>query len=61
MALMGFQTGLTGSRTTIASVALIMALAAVLMLIVDLDRLTQSIFDVSHRAMIDLSSKINPS
>jgi hypothetical protein len=60
MTLMGYQAGLTASRTPIASLALIMALTTVLMLVIDLDRGVQGIFDVSQRAIIDLSSRINP-
>jgi hypothetical protein len=60
MAMMGYQAGLTGKRAPIASLALILVLSAVMILIIDLERPAQSVFNVSQRAMIELSAKINP-
>lgn len=48
MALVGHEAGITGNRISFVSLAFVLALTAVLMPLVDLDRLAQSIFDVSH-------------
>jgi hypothetical protein len=60
MAMMGYQAGLTGKRAPIASLALILVLSAVMILIIDLERPAQSVFNVSQRAMIELNARINP-
>lgn len=59
MALMGHQAGLTEIRSLISGLALILAFAAVLMLITDLERPSQKIFSVSQQMMVDLKAKIN--
>jgi len=59
MTLMGYQTGLTETRSLISGFALILAFSAVLMLITDLERPSQKIFSVSQQMMVDLKAKIN--
>jgi hypothetical protein len=59
MAMMGYQGGLSGKRSPIAGLALILTFAIVLALITDLERPRQEIFSVSQQTMIDLKSKIN--
>jgi len=61
MTLIGYQAGLTGKRSPIASFALILTFATVLILIIDLERPEQKIFSVSQQAMVNLKDKINPS
>jgi hypothetical protein len=53
-ALLGYHSGLTGGRRSIAVVALILAFSAVLVLIVDLDRPGEGMLRVSQQSMIDL-------
>jgi len=59
MAMMGYQAGLSGKRSPIASFALILTFSIVLTLISDLERPRQEIFSVSQQTMVDLKSKIN--
>lgn len=59
MTMMGYNAGLAGTRSLIASLLLITAFAAVLLLITDLDRPGQKLFGVSQQAMVDLESKIS--
>jgi hypothetical protein len=59
MAMMGYQAGLSGKRSPIASFALVLTFSIVLTLISDLERPRQEIFSVSQQTMVDLKSKIN--
>jgi len=59
MAMMGYQTGLSGKRSPIASFMLILSFSIVLTLITDLERPRQKIFSVSQQTMVDLKSKIS--
>jgi hypothetical protein len=59
MAMMGYQAGLSGWRSPIAGLVLILTFSIVLALITDLERPRQEIFNVSQQTMIDLNSKIN--
>ena len=58
MAMMGYQAGLSGKRSPIASLMLILAFAIVLALIVDLERPRQELFGVSQQPMINLKNKL---
>ena len=58
MALPGYQAGLDGKRTPIASFALVLTFAIVMTLITDLERPRQNIFSVSQQAMVDLQNKV---
>jgi hypothetical protein len=59
MALMGYQAGLNGKRSPIASFALVITFAIVMTLITDLERPRQNIFSVNQQAMVDLKNKVN--
>lgn len=54
MGIMGVHFGLAGTRNLVASVALVAAFAAVLLLIVDLDQVRQRLFTVPQSPMVDL-------
>lgn len=51
---MGYQSGLAGSRRSVASVSLAVAFSGVIMLIADLDRPQEGFVRVSQQAMADL-------
>ena len=59
MVVMGYHARLTGRRSTMATVALVMTFSAVMLLIMDLDRPDQHLFQVSQRAMADLLEKMH--
>jgi hypothetical protein len=59
MSMMGYQAGLTGRRSPIAGLVLILTFSIVLALITDLERPRQEIFNVSQQTMVDLKNKIN--
>lgn len=59
MAMMGYQAGLTGKRSPIAGLVLILTFAIVLALITDLERPRQEIFSVSQQTMVDLKNKLS--
>ncbi|HXQ72017.1 MAG TPA: hypothetical protein VN844_16095 [Pyrinomonadaceae bacterium] len=54
MLMMGYHTRLTGSRRSLAVVALVLGFSLVLYLIADLDRPGQGMLRVSQQSMIDL-------
>ena len=54
MGLMGYQSGLSGSRRSIAAIALALGFSSVLYLIADLDRPGKGMLQVSQQAMVDL-------
>jgi len=54
MSAIGYHQGLSKSRRSLASVALLLAFTAILMLVVDLDRPGEGFLQVSHQSMIDL-------
>jgi|WetSurMetagenome_2_1015567.scaffolds.fasta_scaffold99403_2 hypothetical protein len=58
MAAMGYQFGLTGERSWWVTIFLVVAFAAVILLIADLDRPQLGLVRVSQQAMIDLLNKI---
>lgn len=59
MAMMGYQAGLSGKRSPIAGLVLILTFAIVLTLIIDLERPRQEIFSVSQQTMVDLKNKLD--
>ena len=59
MSVMGYHAGLTGTRSLTANLALVFAFSAVMLLITDLERPEQKLFNVSQQAMIDLESKLS--
>jgi hypothetical protein len=54
----GYGAGLAESRTTVPSVMLILTFAAIIVLIVDLERPRQSLFEVSQQPMTDVVRRI---
>ena len=54
MVVMGYHAGLAGSRSIVATSAVIITFALVLSLIVDLDRPANQLFNVSQSAMMNL-------
>lgn len=58
MAVIGYRTGLMGRRGIPATLALIFAFSAVMILIMDLDRTGQSLFEVSQGSMAELLEKM---
>lgn len=58
--IVGYNAGLTGKRSTLTAVALVLALGAVTTLIVDLDRPRDGFLLVSQQPLIDLAERIGP-
>lgn len=59
MLVMGYQAGLTGKRTPIATVSLAVVFSVVMILITDLDRPLMSMFEINNQVMINLQSKMD--
>jgi hypothetical protein len=59
MAALGYQEGLSGSRRSLAVLALALTFSSVMLLIADLDRPQEGLLRVSQRAMIDLRESLN--
>lgn len=59
MAAMGYQAGLTATRSITTVIALLLTFSAVLLLIADLDRPQQGLLKVSQQAMVDLQMKLS--
>jgi hypothetical protein len=59
MLLVGYQAGLSNTRSTMTNLALVVIFAAVLLLIADLDRPKESLFNVSQQSMVELLEKLN--
>jgi hypothetical protein len=57
-AAMGYHAGLTGSRRSLAVLALALAFSGVMLLNADLDRPHQSLIRVSQQAMVDLKDSL---
>ena len=58
LAATGYGAGLAESRTTVPSVMLILTFSAIIVLIVDLERPRQSLFEVSQQPMADVVRRI---
>jgi hypothetical protein len=58
--MVGYGAGLAGRRSLITAVVLVLALGAVLMLVVDLDRARDGLLQVSQQPLIDLQEQIGP-
>jgi len=59
MVAMGYQEGLDGKRSPVATTTLVLAFSAVFLLIADLDRPQQGWLKVNQQALIDLQEKMN--
>ena len=58
MATMGYHEGLSGTRRSLASLALVVTFSSVLLLIVDLDRPREGFLQVSQQSMLDLQKSM---
>jgi hypothetical protein len=58
MTALGYQEGLSGSRRSLAVLALAFTFSAVMLLIADLDRPQEGLLRVSQRAMLDLRESL---
>ena len=58
--MVGYSAGLTGRRDVLSAVVLVVALGAVLILVVDLDRPREGFVQVSQQPIIDLQEQIGP-
>ena len=58
MMAMGYQAGLTGKRTPVATVSLAIVFSAFMILITDLDRPRMSLFEINNQLMINLQGKM---
>ncbi len=59
MLIMGYQAGLVGRRSPLATVTLAVAFAAVMMLITDLDRPFMSLFHINNTVMIETVARMD--
>jgi len=59
MAAMGYQEGLDGKRSPVATITLVLAFSAVFLLIADLDRPQEGWLKVDQQATMDLYEKMN--
>jgi len=59
MAVMGYQAGLTGTRSTFATWALAVTFAFVIILITDLDRPRMSLFQLNQDLMVELRNRMD--
>jgi hypothetical protein len=59
MIVMGYQAGLSGTRSVIATWTLAFAFAAVMTLVADLDRPQMSLFEMNESLMMELQNRIN--
>src|SRR5688500_13374301 len=58
--IVGYSAGMTRRRSMVSAVVLIVALSAVTVLVLDLDRPQDGILQVSQRPLIELQSQIGP-
>lgn len=55
----GYQVGLAGKRSPLATITLVLAFSAIILLIADLDSDRKGFLNVSQQVMIDLQGKMN--
>ena len=60
LGMVGYSAGLTGQRGLLSAVVLVVVLAAVLTLVLDLDRPRAGFLQVSQQPMIDLMRRLGP-
>ena len=60
LGMVGYSAGLTGRRSLLSAVVLIIALGAVIMIVVDLDRPRDGFIQVSQQPLIDLQKQVGP-
>jgi len=59
MIVMGYQAGLTGARSGIATWSLAVTFSVVMALVMDLDRPNQSLFSMNQQLMVDLHNRMS--
>jgi hypothetical protein len=60
LGMVGFNAGLTKRRSLLSAAVLIVALGAVLMIVIDLDRPREGFIQVSQQPLLDLQKQIGP-
>ena len=60
LGMVGFNAGLTGSRSMLGAITLIVVLAAVITIVVDLDRPRRGFLQVSQQPILDVIQQIGP-
>jgi hypothetical protein len=60
LGMVGYSAGLSRRRSMLSAVVLILALGAVIMIVVDLDRPREGFIQVSQQPLIDLQRRIGP-
>jgi hypothetical protein len=60
LGMVGYSAGLTRRRSMLSAVVLIIALGAVIMIVVDLDRPREGFIQVSQQPLLDLQQQIGP-
>lgn len=60
LAMVGYSAGLTKRRSLLSAAVLIIALGAVIMIVIDLDRPREGFIQVSQQPLIDLQHQIGP-
>ena len=60
LGMVGYSAGLTGRRSPLSAVVLVIALGAVIMIVVDLDRPREGFIQVSQQPLLDLQQQIGP-
>jgi hypothetical protein len=58
MAITGYRAGISGRRSMVATLTMVLAFSAVIVLIADLDRPQQGFVKVSQQAMLDLQTRL---
>ena len=60
LGMVGYSAGLTGRRSLLSAVVLVVALGAVIMIVIDLDRPREGFIQVSQQPLLDLQQQIGP-
>ena len=60
LGMVGYSAGLTGRRSLISALVLVIVLGAVIALVVDLDRPRDGLLQVSQQPLVDLQEQIGP-
>ena len=60
LGMVGYGAGLTGKRSVLSAVAMVVVLGAVLTLVIDLDRPQEGFLTVSQQALLDVQEWIGP-
>ena len=59
MAIAGYRDGIAGRRSMVATLVVVLAFSAVILLIADLDRPQEGFFKVSQQEMLDLQTRLH--